>query len=195
MAEDAHRQILAMEAERQLAADETAAVVTNGVISVITMSAQLAVADAKGHKAMMAQMLGATVSAAGGFITMKGGEALAAGLSRAFISSGTDPGAYAAIAGGTALILAGQAVQQGGPAAINGLMGVNGSASSGGRSGGVSTGERGFGRRSRQSSGSGGTSDKPAQIVNVWGVDGPQAEDQARRTVRSNRLARRRGFA
>jgi hypothetical protein len=59
------------------------------------------------------------------------------------------------------------------------------------RDGGVGTGRGGRGR-----SGGGGRDDRdPVQIVNVWGVDGPQAEDQARRTVRSNRLARRRGFA
>ena len=55
----------------------------------------------------------------------------------------------------------------------------------------VGTGERGFGRRSKQTGG--GTEDRgPLQIVNVWGVDGPQAEDQARRTVRSLRTAERR---
>lgn len=58
--------------------------------------------------------------------------------------------------------------------------------------GGVGTGERGFGRRSRQAAGGGSSDSGPLQIVNVYGVDGPQAEDQARRTVRDLRLADRR---
>lgn len=107
------------------------------------------------------------------------------------LTPGGQPLAVAQAAGASALIgggvaLGGAAAWLGKAGAVSQMAGVKAARADGG----IGTGEGGFGRRSRQRTGSEGNG--TTQIVNVWGVSGPQAEDQARRTAYDLRVADRR---
>jgi hypothetical protein len=143
------------------------------------------VAAAQGQEDAVANTIAALSQQAGGFITLKGGELLAAGIAGTALGNPAGPGQ---IAIGGALALAGIAVSTGGPAAVSALMGQSGQTNptSATRDPGASP------RSSGGGSGSGGP-----MIINVaYGAGGPLPEDLAREIARAvDSGDRRRGAA
>ena len=164
-----------------------ASVVTAGIIS-----------GQDGAKVALASFLSDAANSAGGFVTLEGAKILALGIGGALSSGGTNPISYAQIAGGAAMVGAGVAIQQGGPSAVNALLGLSGSAS-GGASGGTPGGaskkatsssgvNRGSGSSGASSGGGGGL------VVNVaYGVTGPSPDETARAINRALRAGKENG--
>lgn len=187
IAKDAHDQMLRLE-EKQ--AQDISGILVSTTAAATSAAFAAATESSSGWQDIVGAVLSSVAVQAGGVIMAKGAEVVGVGVGNGLMGN---PFGALQVAGGLGLVAAGAAITAGGPSVIASV--ASGLSGQKVRSGGVGTGERGFGRRSRQTSGGGGASQDPVQIVNVWGVDGPQAEDQARRTVRSSRLARRRGFA
>lgn len=181
-----------MEAEsaaRQAQAQQYADLAQSMAVALGGAAAQAAFGQEEAFKNFVA----AASQAAGGFIVLEGGKHLAAGLGRVF--AGDVPGGALEMLGGGLLVTAGTAVQQGGPAAVQALMGQSGAGSSGGggsnieaaRTSGVG-GSRGGGRGSNY--GGGGTN-----ITIVYGgASGPTADQGADAVVRGLVRAQRRGM-
>ena len=146
------------------------------------------------EKIAYAKFLSEAAASAGGFVQLEGAKILATGISGALGSAGLNPLSIAQIAGGTALIGAGVAIQQGGPSAVNALLGISGSAS-GGASGGASkkaTSSSGVNR----GSGSGGAAagGGGGLVVNLtYGVTGPNPDETARVINRALRAGKDNG--
>jgi len=142
---------------------------------------------AMGQEAAMANLLGAAAQAAGGQIVLEGGKVLSTGIAGALVGNPASP---AQIAGGLGLVAAGTAVQVGGPAAVQSLLGMAGGAGAG--AGGAARDRGAAPRSSRSDTGGGGP-----LVVNVsYGVGGPLPEDTAREIARAMKTGnRRRGAA
>lgn len=147
-------------------------------------------------EAVSAMVLGKAAEAAGGFITLEGAKLMAGGTAELIASLGTSPHGWAMVAGGGALIAAGQAVAVGGPAAVNQILGISSAGAGGGRGGGGrAQSDRGIDDRPRggqslgSSSGAGGDG---LTVNNYYSVGGPIAEDAARATIDLQRMATRR---
>jgi hypothetical protein len=150
------------------------------------VSAQAAVAGVAGQEKAFEAFVASASAAIGGFITLKGGELLAVGITSTL--AGNVPMGAAQIAGGIGLVAAGAAVQAGGPAAVERLMGqAGGSAASG-----EAARTRGAGGGSRASSGASGG----GTVINISynGISGPSADDGARALTRATRRAQNRGM-
>lgn len=151
-----------------------------------------------GAKVALASFLSEASTSAGGFVALEGAKILATGIGGALFSGGLNPLSIAQIAGGTALMGAGVAIQQGGPSAVNALLGLSGGAS-GGASGGTPGGaskkatsssgvNRGSGSGGASSGGGGGL------VVNVaYGVTGPSPDETARAINRALRAGKENG--
>jgi hypothetical protein len=141
---------------------------------------------AMGQEAALSTLLSAASQAAGGQIVLEGGKVLSTGIAGAFVGNPAAPGQ---IAGGLALVAAGTAVQTGGPAAVQSLLGMAGG---GGGASGAARDRGASPRSSRGDSGGGGP-----LVVNVsYGVGGPLPEDTAREIARAMKAGnRRRGAA
>jgi hypothetical protein len=186
----------AVEQQKQSYAREASSVIISTAQAATQAATQAALESSSGWEEIVGGVLGAVAVQAGGVIMAKGAEVTGVGVGNLLLGN---PLGAAQVAGGLGLVGAGVAITAGGPTVISNIVSqLSGKQIGGGGSGSgreaVGTGERGFGRRSKQSGGGSSGDSGPLQIVNVWGVDGPQAEDQARRTVADQRLARRRGF-
>jgi hypothetical protein len=145
--------------------------------------AEGAVAVAEGRQDALAAVMASLAQEAGGFITLKGGEVLAAGVAGSALGN---PAGVGQIAIGAGLIAAGAAVTAGGPAAVNAIMGA------GGKSGGSTAGTRERGVSPRRDNG-GGAGGGPLVLNLTYGVAGPLPEDTARLVARELAVGRRRG--
>jgi hypothetical protein len=164
------------------AAEKQAAFVTGQLMQTSSIIAQSAVAAAKGQEDAGAILLQGLAQQAGDMITLKGAEVAAAGVANLLLFN---PAGAGQLAGGLALIGAGQAISIGG-AEIAASM-VSGAAKtpspdrSASRDKGASPG--------RSSSNGGGP-----LVVNVaYGVGGPLPEDTAREISKAVNTGRRRG--
>jgi hypothetical protein len=120
-------------------------------------------------------------------ITLEGGKVLAAGIGGALLGNPAAPGQ---IAGGLGLVAAGSAIQSGGPAAVQALLGAASGASP--SSATSAARDRGASPRSSSNTGGGG----PLVLNIAYGVAGPLPEDTAREVARAMRAGnRRRGAA
>jgi hypothetical protein len=149
-------------------------------------SAQAAVAGIAGQEKAFEAFVASASAAIGGFITLKGGELLAVGITSTL--AGNVPMGAAQIAGGIGLVAAGAAVQAGGPAAVERLMGQAGGSAASGEA--ARTRGTGGGSRASSGGGSGGT------VINISynGISGPSADDGARALTRATRRAHNRGM-
>jgi len=179
--EEAEKRTAIAEAERQAQVDSLTALATSAASAVGTFAAQAAA----GQEAALANLLSAAAQAAGGQIVLEGGKVLATGIAGALAGSPAAPGQ---IAGGLGLVAAGTAVQTGGPAAVQSLLGMAG----GGGASGAARDRGAAPRSSRGGDGGGGP-----LVVNVsYGVGGPLPEDTAREIARVMKTGnRRRGAA
>lgn len=180
--EEAEKRTAIAEAERQAQVDSLTALATSAASAVGTFAAQAAA----GQEAALANLLSAAAQAAGGQIVLEGGKVLATGIAGALAGSPAAPGQ---IAGGLGLVAAGTAVQTGGPAAVQSLLGMAGG---GGGASGAARDRGAAPRSSRGGDGGGGP-----LVVNVsYGVGGPLPEDTAREIARVMKTGnRRRGAA
>jgi hypothetical protein len=168
--------------KKQSVAESQAAFVTGQLMKTSSVIAQSAVAAAKGQEDAGAILLQGLAQQAGDMITLKGAEVAAAGVANLLLFN---PAGAGQLAGGLALIGAGQAISIGG-AEIAASM-VSGAAKtpspdrSASRDKGASPG--------RSSSNGGGP-----LVVNVaYGVGGPLPEDTAREISKAVNTGRRRG--
>lgn len=178
------------EALAERTALETAQAKTQGDLYA-SMAAQAAssigagiVAGIQGQEDALAATLGALSQQAGGYIMLEGGKVLATGIAGALLGNPAAPGQ---IAGGAAIVAAGVAVQQGGPAAINALLG----AGRGGGGGGAAAREVGARRSAPPTSSS---SPQPTVInITYGGPTGPVAEKVAKTTASALATHNKRG--
>jgi hypothetical protein len=170
--------------KKQDAAERQAAFVTGQLMKTSSVIAQSAVAAAKGQEDAGAILLQGLAQQAGDLITLKGAESAATGLSMLFTGN---PAGAVPLAGGLALIGAGQAIAIGGAevaaSMISGASRTPSTDKGASRDRGASPGRGGGG------SGGGGP-----LVVNVaYGAGGPLPEDTAREIQKAVDTGRRRG--
>jgi hypothetical protein len=192
----------AAEAERlrveEEAARERVATVrgnTEMVTSIAVGGAQVAVDAVVSGQAHAFELVSSYLMAQAGSALIGSGIKLAGEAVVSGLTPGLQPVAAAQGAGAAALIGSGLAL--GGASAALGKLAIPapGATSptktrSDSRESGVGTGPGGFGR----ASGGNGSYGQTVQVINVYGVSGPQAEDRARMTARDLWLANRRGM-
>ena len=180
---EAKERMAIAEAERQAQIDGLTSLAAGAASAVGRFAAEAAM----GQEAAMANLLGAAAQAAGGQIVLEGGKVLSTGIAGALVGNPAAPGQ---IAGGLGLVAAGTAVQVGGPAAVQSLLGMAGGGGAG--AGGAARDRGAAPRSSRGDTGGGGP-----LVVNVsYGVAGPLPEDTAREIAKAMRTGnRRRGAA
>ena len=169
--------------KKQDAAERQAAFVTGQLMQTSSIIAQSAVAAAKGQEDAGAILLQGLAQQAGDLITLKGAESAATGLSMLFTGN---PAGAVPLAGGLALIGAGQAISIGGAevaaSMISGASRTPSTDKGASRDKGASPGRNG-------GSGGGGP-----LVVNVaYGAGGPLPEDTAREIQKAVDTGRRRG--
>lgn len=172
------------EAEKKKdATEKQAEFVTAQLMQTSSLIAQSAVAAAKGQKDAGAILLQGLAQQAGDLITLKGAESAATGLAMLF--TGNAAGAVP-LAGGLALIGAGQAISIGGAEVAASMIG---SASR------TPSTDKGASRDKGASPGRGGGSGGGGPlVVNVaYGAGGPLPEDTAREIQKAVDTGRRRG--
>ncbi len=171
------------EAEHKAQVEGLTAFATSAATALGTFAGQLAT----GQEAALENLLSAAAVHAGGMVTLEGGKVLAAGIGGALLGNPAAPGQ---IAGGLGLVAAGSAIQAGGPAAVQALLG----AASGASPSSATSAARDRGASPRASSNTGGGG--PLVLNIAYGVAGPLPEDTAREVARAMRTgARRRGAA
>ena len=169
--------------KKQSIADSQAAFVTGQLMKTSSVIAQSAVAAAKGQEDAGAILLQGLAQQAGDLITLKGAESAATGLAMLF--TGNAAGAVP-LAGGLALIGAGQAISIGGAeVAASMISGASRTPST----------DKGASRDKGASPGRGGGSGGGGPlVVNVaYGAGGPLPEDTAREIQKAVDTGRRRG--
>lgn len=169
--------------KKQSIADSQAAFVTGQLMKTSSVIAQSAVAAAKGQEDAGAILLQGLSQQAGDLITLKGAESAATGLSMLFTGN---PAGAVPLAGGLALIGAGQAIAIGGAEVAASM--ISGASRTPSTDKGAS---RDKGASPGRGSGSGGGG---PLVVNVaYGVGGPLPEDTAREIQKAVDTGRRRG--
>lgn len=169
--------------KKQSIADSQAAFVTGQLMQTSSIIAQSAVAAAKGQEDAGAILLQGLAQQAGDMITLKGAEVAAAGVANLLLFN---PAGAGQLAGGLALIGAGQAISIGG-AEIAASM-VSGASRTPSTDKGAS---RDKGASPGRNTGSGGGG---PLVVNVaYGAGGPLPEDTAREIQKAVDTGRRRG--
>lgn len=169
--------------KKQSVAESQAAFVTGQLMKTSSVIAQSAVAAAKGQEDAGAILLQGLAQQAGDLITLKGAESAATGLAMLF--TGNAAGAVP-LAGGLALIGAGQAIAIGGAeVAASMISGASRTPST----------DKGASRDKGASPGRGGGSGGGGPlVVNVaYGAGGPLPEDTAREIKKAVDTGRRRG--
>jgi hypothetical protein len=170
-------------AQKIEAAESQAAFVTGQLRQTSSVIAQSAVAAAKGQEDAGAILLQGLAQQAGDLITLKGAESAATGLAQLFTGN---PAGAVPLAGGLALIAAGQAIAVGGAEVAASMVSSAAKTPSPDRS---ASRDRGA-SPGRGGSGSGGG----PLVVNVaYGVGGPLPEDTAREISKAVNTGRRRG--
>jgi hypothetical protein len=161
-----------------------------GLITTAAATIAQGIADGVGgQEDALATTLSALSRQAGGFITLKGGELVAAGIASEFLAPG-NPLGLAQIAGGVGLVAAGAAVTAGGPAAVQSLLG-----SRGGTGGNNTEAARSTGASSSRSSSSSGAPSSTVINITYGGATGRVAEDVAKDVEKSQRKNTKRGRA
>jgi hypothetical protein len=169
--------------KKQSIADSQAAFVTNQLMKTSSVIAQSAAAAAKGQEDAGAILLQGLAQQAGDLITLKGAESAATGLAQLFTGN---PAGAVPLAGGLALIAAGQAIAVGGAEVAASMVSSAAKTPSPDKS---ASRDRGA-SPGRGGSGSGGG----PLVVNVaYGVGGPLPEDTAREISKAVNTGRRRG--
>jgi hypothetical protein len=169
--------------KKQSIAESQAAFVTGQLMQTSSIIAQSAVAAAKGQEDAGAILLQGLAQQAGDLITLKGAESAATGLAQLFTGN---PAGAVPLAGGLALIAAGQAIAVGGAEVAASMVSSAAKAPSPDRSA-----SRDKGASPGRSSGNGGGG---PLVVNVaYGVGGPLPEDTAREISKAVNTGRRRG--
>jgi hypothetical protein len=169
--------------KKQDVAERQAAFVTGQLMQTSSVIAQSAVAAAKGQEDAGAILLQGLAQQAGDLITLKGAESAATGLSMLFTGN---PAGAVPLAGGLALIGAGQAIAIGGAeVAASMISGASRTPST----------DKGAARDKGASPGRGGGSGGGGPlVVNVaYGAGGPLPEDTAREIQKAVDTGRRRG--
>ena len=165
------------------AAEKQAAFVTGQLMQTSSVIAQSAAAAAKGQEDAGAILLQGLAQQAGDLITLKGAESAATGLAQLFTGN---PAGAVPLAGGLALIAAGQAIAVGGAEVAASMVSSAAKAPSTDRSA-----SRDKGASPGRSGGNGGGG---PLVVNVaYGVGGPLPEDTAREISKAVNTGRRRG--
>lgn len=182
-AREAEKRMAIAEAERKAQIDSLTSFATGAAAAAGRFAAEAAM----GQEEAFANLLNAAAQAAGGQIVLEGGKVLSTGIAGALVGN---PAAAGQIAGGLGLVAAGTAVQVGGPAAVQSLLGMAG----GGAGASASSASRDRGASPRSSRG--GDGGGPLVINVSYGVGGPLPEDTAREISRVMRTGdRRRGAA
>ncbi len=173
------------ETERQVQVDAITSAASEAAAAIGVFAAEAA----SGQEAAFANLLSAAAQQAGGMVVLEGGKLLAGGIAGALVGNPAAPGQ---IAGGLGLVAAGTAIQTGGPAAVQSLLGMAGGAAPSGGGATSAARDRGASPRSPRSGGEGGP-----LVVNVaYGVAGPLPEDTAREIAKAVKTGnRRRGAA
>jgi len=169
--------------KKQSVADSQAAFVTGQLMKTSSVIAQSAAAAAKGQEDAGAILLQGLAQQAGDLITLKGAESAATGLAQLFTGN---PAGAVPLAGGLALIAAGQAIAVGGAEVAASMVSSAAKAPSTDKSA-----SRDRGASPGRSGGNGGGG---PLVVNVaYGVGGPLPEDTAREISKAVNTGRRRG--
>lgn len=168
---------------KQDSAEKQASFVTSQLMQTSSLIAQSAVAAAKGQEEAGAMLLQGLAQQAGDLITLKGAESAATGIAQILTGN---PGGAVALAGGLALIGAGQAISIGGAeVAASMIPGASRTPST----------DKGASRDKGASPGrnSGGSGGGPLVVNVAYGAGGPLPEDTAREIQKAVDTGRRRG--
>jgi hypothetical protein len=176
--------------ERQRVADQDAKMYTTLITSATATIAQGVADGVSGQEDALAKTLAALSQQAGGFVTLKGGELLAAGIASELLVPG-NPLGIAQIGGGAALIAAGAAITAGGPAVVQAALG---GAKGGGGGGSSGDAARSTGASSSRSSSSSSSTPSTTTInITYGGPTGRVAEDVAKDVLKASQRNDKRG--